>query len=169
MTAALWSVQELAFQGSPWKARCGLGANTVRFFNSQWAPDRTRWSDPGVSPLRAPDLSGLPGALIVTAGHDPCETNRRRMARRPRDAGVDVELRREPGLINNFMLLDEVSRLRRRRRPSRGPPACPPCARPDADAGILAGSGARTARGGCPAPACAAQGWPGARPGARAR
>jgi acetyl esterase len=38
---------------------------------SQWVPDRARWSDPGVSPLHAPDLSGLPAALIVTAEHDP--------------------------------------------------------------------------------------------------
>jgi acetyl esterase/lipase len=55
----------------------GLNADTVRFFNSQWVPDRTRWSDPGVSPLHAPDLSGLPSALIVTAEHDPYETSRR--------------------------------------------------------------------------------------------
>ena len=87
----------------------GLDADTVRFFNSQWVPDRTRWSDPGVSPLHAPDLSGLPGALIVTAEHDPLRDESEAYARRLRDAGIDVELRREPGLIHNFMLLDEVS------------------------------------------------------------
>ena len=43
----------------------------MRFFNSQWVPDKTRWSDPGVSPLHSSDLSGLPNALIVTAEHDP--------------------------------------------------------------------------------------------------
>jgi acetyl esterase len=30
-------------------------------------------------------------------------------ANRLRDAGVEVELRREPGLIHNFIMLDEVS------------------------------------------------------------
>jgi acetyl esterase len=55
----------------------GLDAEMVRFFNSQWVPDQTRWSDPGVSPLHAPDLSGLPSALIVTAEHDRCATNLR--------------------------------------------------------------------------------------------
>ena len=87
----------------------GLDASTVRFFNSQWVPDQARWSDPGVSPLHAPDLSGLPGALIVTAEHDPLRDESEAYARRLRDAGVEVELRREAGLIHNFMLLDEIS------------------------------------------------------------
>jgi acetyl esterase len=87
----------------------GLDADAIRFFNSQWVPDRARWSDPGVSPLSAPDLSGLPAALIVTAEHDPLRDESEAYARRLRDAGVDVELRREPGLIHSFMLLDEVS------------------------------------------------------------
>jgi acetyl esterase len=87
----------------------GLDAEAVRFFNSQWVPDRARWPDPGVSPLHAPDLSGLPKALIVTAEHDPLRDESEAYARRLRDAGVETVLRREPGLIHNFMMLDEVS------------------------------------------------------------
>ena len=87
----------------------GLDAEAIRFFNSQWVPDRTRWSDPGVSPLHAPDLSGLPEALIVTAEHDPLRDESEAYAHRLRDAGVEVELRREPGLIHSFLMLDEVS------------------------------------------------------------
>jgi acetyl esterase len=87
----------------------GLDAEMVRFFNSQWVPDQTRWSDPVVSPLHAPDLSGLPSALIVTAEHDPLRDESEAYARRLRQAGIEVELRREPGLIHNFMLLDEIS------------------------------------------------------------
>ena len=87
----------------------GLDAEAIRFFSSQWVPDRTRWSDPGVSPLHAPDLSGLPKALIVTAEHDPLRDESEAYAHRLRDAGVEVELRREPGLIHNFIMLDEVS------------------------------------------------------------
>lgn len=34
---------------------------------------------------------------------------RSRYARRLRDAGVEAVLRREPGLVRNFMMLDEVS------------------------------------------------------------
>jgi acetyl esterase len=87
----------------------GLNAATVRFFNSQWVEDQARWSDPGVSPLHAPDLSGLPSALVVSAEHDPLRDESEVYARRLRDAGVQVELRRESGLIHGFMTLDEIS------------------------------------------------------------
>jgi acetyl esterase len=87
----------------------GLDARTIRFFASQWVPDPALHRDPGVSPLFAPDLSGLPNALVVTAEHDPLRDEGEAYARRLRDAAVEVELRREPGLVHNFMMLDEIS------------------------------------------------------------
>ena len=87
----------------------GDTAAGIRFFISQWVPDEARRGDPGVSPLHAPDLSGLPRALIVTAEHDPLRDEGEAYARRLAEAGVDVEVRREPGLIHNFMMLDTVS------------------------------------------------------------
>ena len=64
----------------------GLDAATVRFFNSQWVPDQARWSDPAVSPLHAPDLSGLLAALIVSAEHDPLRDESEAYARRLSEA-----------------------------------------------------------------------------------
>jgi len=87
----------------------GLDAATVRFFNRQWVPDETRWADSDVSPLHAPDLSGLPPALVVSAEHDLLRDESEAYAARLREAGGDVEVRRELGLIHNFMLLDELS------------------------------------------------------------
>jgi acetyl esterase len=87
----------------------GLEAAAVRFFNAQWVPDDARWADPGVSPLHAPDLAGLPPALVVSAEHDPLRDEGEAYAGRLRDAGVEVRLRREPGLVHNFMLLDAIS------------------------------------------------------------
>jgi acetyl esterase len=87
----------------------GLEAPMIRFFNAQWVPDEGLWSDPGVSPLWAADVSGLPAALVVTAEHDPLRDEGEAYAERLRSAGVAVHLRREPGLIHNFIMLDEVS------------------------------------------------------------
>jgi acetyl esterase len=87
----------------------GLDADAVRFFNSQWVPDQALWADPRVSPLHAADLSGLPRALIVSAEHDPLRDESEAYARRLIQAGVEVHVRREAGLIHNFMQLDEVS------------------------------------------------------------
>jgi acetyl esterase len=87
----------------------GLEASMIRFFNSQWVPDEDRWSYPGVSPLWSPDVSGLPAALVITAEHDPLRDEAEAYAERLRAAGVTVHLRREPGLIHNFIMLDEVS------------------------------------------------------------
>jgi acetyl esterase len=87
----------------------GLDADTVRFFNSQWVPDKAHWSDPRVSPLHAPHLRSLPPALIITAEHDVLRDEGEAYARRLKQADVGVQLRREPGLVHNFMLLDEIS------------------------------------------------------------
>ncbi|HEY6746620.1 MAG TPA: alpha/beta hydrolase [Mycobacteriales bacterium] len=87
----------------------GLTAEDVRTFSRNWVPDETRWADPAVSPLHAPDLSGLPPALVVTAEYDPLRDEGEAYARRLAEAGVEVTLRREPGLVHNFLMLDELS------------------------------------------------------------
>jgi acetyl esterase/lipase len=87
----------------------GLDVEMIRFFASQWVPDRRRWSDPGVSALFAESLLDLPGALIVSAEHDPLRDEAAAYATRLRDAGVEVQYRCEPGLTHNFLMLDEIS------------------------------------------------------------
>jgi acetyl esterase/lipase len=59
-------------------------------------------SDPRVSPLLAEDLSGLPRALVVTAGFDPLRDEGEAYAERMRDAGVTVDSRRMSSLIHAF-------------------------------------------------------------------
>lgn len=87
----------------------GLELADVEWFNAQWVPDAARRGDPGVSPLAAPDLAGLPTAAVVTCEHDPLRDQGEAYAQRLRDAGVLTTLRREPGMLHNFLLWDAIS------------------------------------------------------------
>ncbi|MGV0601461.1 alpha/beta hydrolase fold domain-containing protein, partial [Mycolicibacterium pulveris] len=59
-------------------------------------------SDPRVSPLRADDLSGLPPALVLTAGFDPLRDEGRQYAEAMRAAGVAVDYREFGSLVHAF-------------------------------------------------------------------
>jgi acetyl esterase len=58
--------------------------------------------DPRVSPLLAEDLSGLPPALLVTAGFDPLRDQDRAFAEALSSAGVSVDLREYGSMIHAF-------------------------------------------------------------------
>ena len=59
-------------------------------------------ADPRCSPLAAEQLGGVAPAYIAVAGFDPLRDDGEEYARRLRDAGVSVALRRHPGLIHGF-------------------------------------------------------------------
>jgi len=72
--------------------------------------DRT---DPMLSPLNAADLSGLPPAILVTAGFDPLRDEGEAFAARLREAGTEVLFRREPNLIHGFANMIDLSQAAR--------------------------------------------------------
>ena len=61
-----------------------------------------------VSPLLAPDHSGLPPALVMTAECDPLHLQAEQYAAKLEAAGVPVALRQYPGMIHGFFGLDTV-------------------------------------------------------------
>ncbi|MFT4935420.1 MAG: acetyl esterase, partial [Pseudoalteromonas distincta] len=55
------------------------------------------------------DCTGLPPALVVTAGFDPLKDEGRDHAERLRAAGVAVEHVEYPSLIHDFYIMADVS------------------------------------------------------------
>jgi acetyl esterase len=82
-------------------------------FEAYYLPPGTDATDPRVSILLAPDLSGLPPAYVATAGFDPLRDEAEAYALRMREAGVQVALRRHPGLIHSFANQTAISRTAR--------------------------------------------------------
>lgn len=61
-----------------------------------------------ISPLRAPDLSGLPPAYVMTASHDPLRDEGERFAQRLIESGVVTTVQRAEGQIHGFLPMDAV-------------------------------------------------------------
>jgi acetyl esterase len=91
-----------------------LTAALMRWFWAQYLRDETRAGEPDCSPLRVPQLAGLPPALVLTAEYDPLRDEGEAYARRLDEASVPVALRRYEGLIHGFVrmpaLIDRANR-----------------------------------------------------------
>jgi acetyl esterase len=87
----------------------GLDSDDVAWGAELWLPDPAMLADPGVSPLYAADLAGLPQAVVVTAEHDPLRDEGDAHAARLADAGVGVLHRTEAGMIHGFLSMERIS------------------------------------------------------------
>ena len=68
------------------------------------APD----TDPRASPILHPDLSGLPPAVVVTAGFDPLRDEAERYVHALRAAGSPAGWLEGPGLVHGFVQMMQV-------------------------------------------------------------
>jgi acetyl esterase/lipase len=82
-----------------------LTRDNMIWFIEQYLAAEHDHTNPLFAPLRAPDLRGLPPALIMTAEFDPLRDEGERYADRLREAGVPVTLTRYDGMIHGFIRL----------------------------------------------------------------
>ena len=80
----------------------GLTEGDMRWYWEQYAQDADR-ADPLLSPAGAPDLTGLPPAVVFTAEFDVLRDEGDAYAQRLREAGVTVTGRQVPGLTHGFL------------------------------------------------------------------
>ncbi|HET7590593.1 MAG TPA: alpha/beta hydrolase [Solirubrobacterales bacterium] len=78
------------------------------WFEERYLPPGVNRGDPRVALLNAADLAGLPPAYVATAGFDPLRDEGEEFARRLHEAGVQVALRRHPGLVHAFANLTAI-------------------------------------------------------------
>ncbi len=79
-----------------------LTKSSMDWFEENYLPVASR-RDPRASPIFASDLSGLPPALVLTAGFDPLRDEGRAYAEAMRAAGVAVEYTCAEGSMHGFI------------------------------------------------------------------
>src|SRR5262249_62076948 len=83
---------------------CTPPRTLTKWPSRQYLPDGFDRAAPYLSPLPAPDLRGLPAALIVTAEFDPLRDEGRAYAKRLRAAGAAVEHLHLGDQMHGFLL-----------------------------------------------------------------
>ena len=81
----------------------GLETAGLRPFNAFYIDSGADPADPLVSPIKRPDLAGLPPALIVTAEYDPLRDEGEAYGRRLQAAGVPAVVHRYEGAGHGFV------------------------------------------------------------------
>lgn len=87
-----------------------LTNSEVEDYFELYVPDPGQRRDPLVAPLMAPDLSGQPASLVVTAELDLLRDEAEEYGRALRSAGNEVHLHRVESALHGFIVLPRFSR-----------------------------------------------------------
>lgn len=79
-----------------------LESDTMQWFSEQYFGAKDDFIHHYSAPLLAEDLSGLPPALIITAGYDPLKDEGKAYADRLTEAGVPTSYINYPGMVHGF-------------------------------------------------------------------
>ncbi|WP_254704643.1 alpha/beta hydrolase [Rhodococcus pyridinivorans] len=93
---------------NPEHATALLSPEDCYWFWGMYVPDPADRTSRQASPGLAPDLGGLPPALVVTTEIDPTRDGTEEYARRMQEAGVPVDLRRYEGMMHGFATMTTV-------------------------------------------------------------
>lgn len=78
---------------------------SVEWYWNHYLTEEKDGLSPLASPLRAESLAGLPDATVITAEYDPLRDQGEAYARRLRECGAAVELRRYDGMAHGFFAM----------------------------------------------------------------
>lgn len=92
--------------------RYGLARERMASFFEMYDPPRARTRDPLITPLLG-DLAGLPPTWLLAAGLDVLRDDTMAMHERLKAAGVDTQLRVEPGCVHGFINRGRIVRAAR--------------------------------------------------------
>jgi len=80
----------------------------VEKFRELYMPDPGDWSDEKASPLLGKDPEGLAPAFVLTAQFDVLRDEGEAYAAMMKEAGVEVTVKRYPGVIHGFIVMDRL-------------------------------------------------------------
>ncbi len=85
-----------------------LTADSIAYYRGHYIADEAQWADWRASPLLAPDLSGLPPALVLTAGCDPLRDEGRQYADALSAAGTSCQYLCFERQVHGFIVMGKV-------------------------------------------------------------